>query len=378
MHVLISALHRPCKPTGVCRHAANLARCLAASPEITQVTIAIGTWQLDYFTTVFDLRSPKISVTCVDIPNTSISRNRWFLWELPKLARQLRPDLVHLSFPLPFDRWRFPCPVISTIHDLYPYECPENFGIIQAYFNRFFLRMCVQQSDGIACVSQTTLNKLKFFFPENLNYQNAILIYNIVDFNHVEPKIPSFFEATENIPFLLNVGQHRTNKNIKLLIDSYALLLKTQKIDASINLIIVGSDGPETAYLQQQIQELKLESKVDLVRSINDNELYWLYKHCKAVVLPSSIEGFCLPLAEAVHLSCPVVCSDIPIFREIGSSDCIYFDLLTDPIENLSTAILKVIQQPLSVRDNKPSQFSRSVISRQYLKFYSDILNTSK
>lgn len=378
MHVLISALHRPCRPTGVCRHAANLARCLADRAEITQVTIAIGTWQHDYFTTVFDLRSPKISVTCIDIPNASISRNRWFLWELPKLARQLRADLVHLSFPLPFDRRRFPCPVISTIHDLYPYECPENFGIIQAYFNRLFLKICVRQSDGLTCVSQTTLNKLKFFCSKNINHQNITQIYNIVDFNHVESKIPSFFQEAENIPFLLNIGQHRTNKNITLLIDAYALLLKTQKIDAAINLIIVGSDGPETPYLQQQIQELKLESKVYLVGSIHDNELYWLYKHCQAVVLPSSIEGFCLPLAEAVHLSCPVVCSDIPIFREIGSSDCIYFDLLTDPIQNLSTAIFKVIHQSRSICDHNPSQFSKSVISSQYLKFYSDILNSSK
>ena len=36
MHVLIAALHRPVKPTGVCRHAANLARCLAAKPDVSK------------------------------------------------------------------------------------------------------------------------------------------------------------------------------------------------------------------------------------------------------------------------------------------------------------------------------------------------------
>lgn len=375
MHVLISALHRPSKPTGVCRHAANLARCLADTEKITKVTLLIGAWQQHYFATAFNLCSDKINVISIDIKYSSLARNIWFLWGLPKLANQLQPDLVHLSFPLPFIRSGFPCPVISTIHDLYPYECPKNFGKIQAFFNRFFLRKCIEESDGLTCVSQTTLDRLKFFFPNRPKYQESVLIYNIVDFDSIEPKTPDLFKENKNTPFVLSIGQHRANKNISLLIDSYAFLVKMQQIEASINLIVVGNDGPETAHLRQQIQDLKLQTKVHLLESIDDSELCWLYQHCKAVAIPSSIEGFCLPLAEAVHLSCPVVCSDIPIFREIGSSDCIYFDLHTDPIQNLATAILKVIQQPLSVRDNKPSQFSRSVISSQYFQFYSGILN---
>jgi glycosyltransferase involved in cell wall biosynthesis len=375
MHVLISALHRPSKPTGVCRHAANLARCLADTDKISKVTLLIGAWQQHYFATAFNLCSDKIDVISIDIKNSSLARNIWFLRGLPKFANQLQPDLVHLSFPLPFIRSRFSCPVISTIHDLYPYECPENFGKIQAFFNRLFLRKCIEESDGLACVSQTTLDRLKFFFPNSPKHQDSVLIYNIVDFNNVEPKTPDLFKENENTPFVLSVGQHRANKNIRLLIDSYAFLVKMQQIETSINLIVVGSNGPETAHLRQQIQDLKLQTKVHLLGSIDDSELCWLYQHCKAVAIPSSIEGFCLPLAEAVHLSCQVVCSDIPIFREIGSSDCIYFDLHADPIQNLSTAILKVIQQPLSVRDNKPSQFSRSVISSQYFQFYSGILN---
>lgn len=375
MHVLISALHRPSKPTGVCRHAANLARCLADTDKITKVTLLIGAWQQHYFATAFNLCSDKIDIISIDIKNSSLARNIWFLWGLPKFANQLQPDLVHLSFPLPFIRSLFPCPVIATIHDLYPYECPENFGKIQAVFNRFLLRICIQQSDGLTCVSQTTLDRFKFFFPKHPNYQDLIVIYNIVDFNNIEPKIPDFFKDKESIHFLLSVGQHRKNKNLDLLIDAFAFSVKMQQIEDSIALIIVGSHGPETENLIRQIHTLKLQTKVHLLTSIDDRELCWLYHHCQAVAIPSSIEGFCLPLAEAVHLSCQVVCSDIPIFREIGSSDCIYFDLHADPIRNLSTAILKVIQQPLSVRDNKPSQFSRSVISSQYFQFYSGILN---
>ena len=58
MHILIAALHRPTKPTGVCRHAANLAQCLADTPEVSKVTLIVGTWQKDYFEQFFN--SPKI------------------------------------------------------------------------------------------------------------------------------------------------------------------------------------------------------------------------------------------------------------------------------------------------------------------------------
>jgi glycosyltransferase involved in cell wall biosynthesis len=378
MHVLISALHRPAKPTGVCRHAVNLARCLVDTDQASKITLVVGEWQRQYFETTFDLGSDKIDLVYINIKNSSVVRNSWFMWGLPKLANNIHPDLVHLSFPLPFDRSRFSCPVVSTIHDLYPYECPENFGKFQAFFNRFFLKKCIEQSNGIACVSQTTFDRLKFFFPDLPADQLATVIYNVVDFDRVEPKIPALLTGKENTPFLLGVGQHRKNKNLDILIDAYAFLLTTSQIDPAINLVIVGSNGPETENLRRQIHSLKLQSKVQLLGSIDDRELCWLYQHCKAFAAPSAIEGFCLPLAEAIHLSCPVVCTDIPILREIGSSDCIYFQLQGDPIQNLALAILEVIQHPRSFARHQSSQFSKPVISQQYFQFYSSILSNCK
>jgi glycosyltransferase involved in cell wall biosynthesis len=372
MHVLISALHRASKPTGVCRYAANLAECLADTPEITKVTLIVGSWQREYFATAFNLCFKKINIVSVDIKNSSLSRNSWFMLGLPKLAHQLRPDLVHLSFPLPFARSLFPCPVISTVHDLYPYELPENFGKIQASFNRLFLKQCVGQSDALTCVSQTTLDRLKFFFPQLPAEQKSTVIYNVVDFQEIQPEVPKFFSGQESIPFLLSVAQHRKNKNLNLLIYSYGFLLRMKKIDAATKLILVGSQGPETENLMRQIEDLKLQDNVHLLSSINDGELSWLYQHCQSFIMPSSIEGFCLPLAEAMHLSCKVVCSDIPIFREIGSATCVYFSLQDNPIGNLAQAISQVIQQPPVV--SKSGQFSKLNITKQYVQFYSSIV----
>lgn len=373
MHILISALHRPSKPTGVCRHAANLARALAVTDRVTRVTVLLGAWQHEYFTTVFDLSADKIDVISIDIHNNSIARNIWFLSGLPELTDRLRPDLVHLAFPLPFLRSRFPCPVVATIHDLYPYEYPENFGKFQAFFNRRLLQQCIEQSDGLTCVSQTTLARFNFFFPLLPASKKLTAIYNIIDFDEVKPQPPALFARSPNSPFLLNVAQHRKNKNLDLLIDAYANLLTTHQIDPDIDLVIVGSHGPETTNLTRQIHTLNLANKVHLLAAIDDRQLCWLYQHCLAFIIPSAIEGFCLPLAEAIHLSCKVVCTDLPIFREIGSSTCNYFDLHTEPLQNLAAAIVQVIAQPPPDLDRQPSQFSKHLIADRYLQFYADI-----
>ena len=371
MHVLIAALHRPIKPTGVCRHAANLAGCLAEKQEVTRISLVVGAWQQDYFETAFSLASKKIKLITVNIKNNSVMRNRWFLWGLPQLANNLNPDIVHLSFPLPFLRAKFNASVVTTIHDLYPYECPENFGFPQVWVNRLFLWQCIDNSDGLACVSQVTLNKLKFYFPNLEPQQKIEVVYNYVDFDCLKTKSPQ--QLQENSWFLLSVAQHRQNKNLDLLIKAYAELLQKRRVSKDCQLVIVGSSGPETENINSLIRELALETKVILLSAINDKELCWLYQNCQVFVIPSSTEGFCLPLAEALSFACKVVCSDIPIFREIGSSNCIYFDLKSDAIDKLKQAIIESLYR--AYQDSSPDlRFLKESVAEQYLALYSQFL----
>ncbi len=375
MHILIAALHRPTKPTGVCRHAANLAQCLADLVQVNQVTLVIGTWQRDYFQTAFNLCSQKIHLLEIDIKNSSLSRNAWFLFGLPKLAAILCADIIHLSFPIPFLRSLFPCPVVATIHDLYPYECPENFGFPQVLFNRLFLKQCVNSSDALCCVSKVTLERLDFYFPYINKSKFKTVIYNYVNFTGISPKYPDVLINKNIYSFILSVAQHRKNKNLDLLIESYYCLLESGEIKAFTKLIIVGSQGPETDNLARQISKLSLSEQVIMLSSLDDSELCWLYKNCELFVIPSATEGFCLPLAEALELNCQVVCSDIPIFREIGSDECTFFNLSTHSVQHLSQAIIQV--RLSADQANYHSRFNRKIIANQYLELYSKII-TSK
>ncbi|MEO1378552.1 MAG: glycosyltransferase, partial [Cyanobacteria bacterium J06635_10] len=92
---------------------------------------------------------------------------------------------------------------------------------------------------------------------------------------------------------------------------------------------------------------------------------------CQALVVPSSTEGFCLPLAEALYLGSKVVCSDIPIFREIGNANCSYFDLQSNSIENLSQAIDSCLTQTNLESISADNRFSKEKIAHQFLNLYS-------
>lgn len=364
MHVLIPALHRPTKPTGVCRHAVNLAQCLAATSEVTRVTLVIGSWQKDYFNDAFQLDVPKIQLVDVDIKNSSLARNRWFLFGLPQLANQLQPHMIHMSFPFPFVRRWFKSPIVSTIHDLYPYECPENFGYPRVWFNQLFLQQCIRNSDGLTCVSKCTLSNLKNYFPKIKYTKKTAVVYNVVDFESIDVQVPNQIVTGDH--FLMTVAQHRKNKNLDLLIRAYDTLRHRHQIQTK--LLIIGSSGPETESLTQLVSELNLEQQVMFLSGLSDGELRWLYEHASLFVIPSATEGFCLPLVEALTLDCPAVCSDIPIFREVGSSQCHYFSLdhPSQLVDTMATALSNTSRQPQTT-DNR---FSKPTISQKLLDFY--------
>ncbi len=388
MHVLIPALHRPTKPTGVCRHAINLARCLAETEPVSRVTLLIGEWQREYFEESFSLDSSKIQLINVDIKNSSLSRNQWFVFGLPKIAQRLRPDIIHMSFPFPFLRSRFDATVVATIHDLYPFEFPENFGYPQVWFNQLFLKQCIDSSDGLTCVSNCTLKALESYFPKVKTAKKATTVYNIVEFAETEPQMPTQLGKDFSFPFLLSVAQHRKNKNLDLLIKAYADLIEGNQIRSQTKLLLVGSAGPETDALNQLVASLKLEESVVFLSGLRDEELRWLYEQADVFAIASSTEGFCLPLVEALTLFCPAVCSDIPILREVGTSQCHYFTLDENAQHHLAEAIVSALSAPsyqslgesksTGVKSNhsessQSSRFSKQEISKQLLNFYASL-----
>src|SRR5438270_3409957 len=350
MNLLITAISSATGPSGICRHAYNLARCAAGRGEM-QVTLALGKWQEMYFRNSFDLDRTGVCVVPINISNDAFARNMWYLRDLPKLADEIAADIIHLSFPVPIRRRSIRCPVVVSLHDLYPYDEPNNFGFPRVFFNRVFLHQCLNEVDGVACVSETTLSRLKVRFPR-VAHRKSVVVHNCVTIGLNEPVAPVGLHSK----FVLVVAQHRANKNVLLALNVFDQLLQRKSIAPSTLLLLVGNQGPETPIINSFIKQRGLGASVRPIDGVIDGELRWLYEDCEFLIVPSSMEGFGLPLAEGLYCGSRVVCSDIPAFREIGGDACNYFDLHA---ESASSAIIEAICKALSTPPKPAKRLER-------------------
>src|SRR3989442_8150133 len=202
MNLLITAISSATGPSGICRHAYNLVRCAASRGEISQITLALGKWQESYFRNSFNLEAIKVKLLSVDIANDAFARNIWYLRDLPMLANEVAADIVHLSFPVPIRRSATRCPVVVSLHDLYPYDEPNNFGFPKVFFNRVFLQQCLKEVDCVACVSETTLSRLKVRFPR-FAHRKSVVVHNCVTIGSIERVLP----VGQQCKFVLMVAQ---------------------------------------------------------------------------------------------------------------------------------------------------------------------------
>src|SRR5258706_13901007 len=104
MNLLITAISSATGPSGICRHAYNLARCAAGREEASQITLALGKWQGMYFRNLFVLKTIRANIISVDVFNDAYARNIWYLRELPKMVDEVAAHIVHLSFSVPICR----------------------------------------------------------------------------------------------------------------------------------------------------------------------------------------------------------------------------------------------------------------------------------
>lgn len=369
MKVLLTAISFPSKVSGIQRHAFNVVRCLLAHPAVSALHMVIASWQQDM---AHSMELPQDDRLHLHIGRTKpdpVARNLWHYISLPRLAEELQPDLIHLSYPVPISPKRLKVPTVLTLHDLYPYDSPANFRVPHVFANRMILQQSLRAATAIACVSDATLSRLKVNCPEHV-WKKACRIHNCV-----EPSLATERPVgeLEGIPFLLCVAQHRRNKNLHLLLNAYQRLIERKVVSNATKLLIVGISGPETESLQGVIRKKQLASRVRFVAGLPDAELQWCYAHCEVLVVPSTIEGFGLPVAEALPTGCRIVCSDIPALHEIGREHCKYFELDNNAQINLANRITE------SLGDEKPPgarlpQLAASFIGQEYIRLYRSVL----
>lgn len=138
-------------------------------------------------------------------------------------------------------------------------------------------------------------------------------------------------------PFFLHVGSCIPRKRIDVLLEVFAGV-KSQF--PQLRLVQVG--GIWTRDQQEQIQRLGIASAIRQQSGIDRWTLSDLYRQARVVLQPSEMEGFGLPVLEALACGAVVVASDIPALREVGGVGAIYCSVADIPqwVDTINKLIL--------------------------------------
>lgn len=125
-------------------------------------------------------------------------------------------------------------------------------------------------------------------------------------------------------PYLI-VSTIEPRKNHRYLLDAFEQVWQRHP---QAKLCIVGEVGWKCRQTLARIHGHKQFGKsLFLFHDLTDDEVRFCYQQAKAQVFPSVVEGFGLPIVEALYYGLPVLASDTPIHREVGGEFCAYFDL---------------------------------------------------
>ena len=136
-------------------------------------------------------------------------------------------------------------------------------------------------------------------------------------------------------PVVLCVAQKRPYKNLGSLIHAVAQLPEERP-----TLVLPGAPTEHEAELRALAARLGVTDQVRFLAWVSDEELETLYAEATCFVLPSLIEGFGLPVLEAMARGVPVACSDRPALPEVAGDAALLFDptdqaAVTDAVRRL-------------------------------------------
>lgn len=145
--------------------------------------------------------------------------------------------------------------------------------------------------------------------------------------------------------YILFVSGFDKRKNVEGLLRAYKSLRDKGRKE---RLLLKGVVETGVGYYQDVpalVRQHGLESSVDVDTSYADEDrLASLYRNASVLVVPSFIEGFGLPVLEAMACGCPVACSNAASLPEVGGDAALYFD--PHQPEQMAEAMMRILTEP--------------------------------
>jgi glycosyltransferase involved in cell wall biosynthesis len=257
--------------------------------------------------------------------------------------------------------------ILVTVHDVFHLAMPQFVdGVLKKTYAHFMFNAVAKKASHIVCVSHFTKSELHRF--TNVPLEKVSVTYNGVDKYWQAP-----LQAEERIfknPYILYVGNVKPHKNLKVLVQAFNNIMGA----IPHSLVIVGKkEGFITGDKDVASLASKAENRIFFTGYVSDESLKNYYRYADLLVFPSLYEGFGLPPLEAIAAGCKnVLCSDIPVLKEIYGQSLSYFS--PDNVRELCDAIIQGINNSIPNDAKKLcNKYSWDKAASQYIELFQNV-----
>lgn len=276
------------------------------------------------------------------IPERSANGWRNLLWHQVTLRKWLRTEGIDLYHSPSYRRVMAACPVaqVATVHDCAPFRLHGKYGLLRGLFGRQLVPFLVRRCAKVLTVSEFTAADLKHFFA--LPAERIEVILNGIDRKRFYPlgeAERTAFRSRLKLPeryFLYVSRLEHPGKNHVRLLEAYDRF--RGQGGPAIALVLGGADWHGAEVIRQRVAASRWRADIHLPGFMDDHELPLWYNAAFALVFPSLMEGFGLPVAEAMACAVPVACSDRGSLPEVAGGAAHLFN--PESIDEMSAALL--------------------------------------
>lgn len=202
---------------------------------------------------------------------------------------------------------------VLTVHDMNPLDRPADFGTSKRIGLRRPYLASISDADVLVCVSAATRARLLAWAPDAEGRSGVVHLAASPALLEAHPvAVPELAGR----PFAVVVGDSSPRKNLALAFRIWRDVVASRP-DAVLGVVGPPSWGPSQL---GAAAPLVTRGQVALLGHRSDGELSWLYRNAAALLCPSQLEGFGLPVVEGEAMGVPVLVSDDAAMGEVSTA----------------------------------------------------------
>jgi mannosyltransferase len=217
-------------------------------------------------------------------------------------------------------------PTVVTVHD-FIYERVRRGPARWSHVAQ--KHAAIRAAQAVICISEATRQEMLHWVGEVPGQRVHVIHHGVSPNFH---RLPDGGAERGGAPFALFIGPRKLYKNFQLALRALALL-------PDIELHCVGG-GPIDASELSAVPTA-VARRVRHLGYVDDATLNERYNRATCLLYPSSLEGFGIPVIEAMRAGCPVVCIDCAAVLEIGG-DALAVAQAAEP-EALAAAVRRTL-----------------------------------